>query len=698
MNIVTSHIIIAAAALLLSAQAAKADLFVADYESGSLSTDILGGSVTVLSGAGHDPVLSLSSSTHYGAASMQVWVNLLNGISPSGDWCAVLQKLDPDGAPRDLRGYESLNLSARGGNSSVVFLVELKDSGNKTAKVAINGLPGFDSEIYPLTMREYVFPLAMFSGVDLSSIVEVNYVWEYNKIGSVHFDNVRFVEGDGLSSVLLLADYESGSVSPNNMGGAVGPMSFDGGEDPFLAVVSSPVMSGTKSFSIDYLYTSGKWCGVWQRLNASETGVDVSAYKYFKMYARGAEYCNMFKVELEDSSGAKDVCSVTYLPGFEEGLSKEYRQLVFPLSIFEGVDLKKLKSVNYIFEWGITTGTVFIDSARFTGPLLPDTGRDTDLVVADLENGMVSFPVIGIMGTFSDGGTHNPELTNVTTPVRQGSRALKISYVNDSTSSWSVVWITHLGSASYSETLNVSAYSAVNFWAKGSAGGEIFEVELMDGLYNKASVNLSSLPGFENGLSSAAYREISVPLEYFSSAGVNIASLSDLSFYINGAVSGSIYLDDIRFVKAPDVVVTIPEDIIGVDVSGAVSLGELLSGCTGFSSSAVVVTNSGNTAETYLLSLTNPDGLQAGAEAGPGRFILNGAFDSAGGASVAWNAGNHMMTSVPAKCSNTRFAGDQYGVSVSSGGVRSLWFSFCAPTSSTGTFTIPISVSAVKAE
>ena len=121
-----------------------------------------------------------------------------------------------------------------------------------------------------------------------------------------------------------------------------------------------------------------------------------------------------------------------------------------------------------MFDWGITTGTVYMDNARFTGPVNPTTSLSSDLVFADFENGRAQFVDKGFIGTYSNGGTYNPVLTDVTTPVQEGSRALRIDYNNPPSGGWSVVFLTGLSV----DSLNATAYGALNFWARGSAGGE----------------------------------------------------------------------------------------------------------------------------------------------------------------------------------------------------------------------------------
>ena len=98
-------------------------------------------------------------------------------------------------------------------------------------------------------------------------------------------------------------------------------------------------------------------------------------------------------------------------------------------------------------------------------------------------------------------------------------------------------------------------------------------------------------------------------------------------------------------------------------------------------SKVITVTNDGNTVSRYSLNLINPPGWEASQEkAGKDTYILNAAF-SRDLRRIIWSEANHALSVIPALSSNTRFAGDQTGVSVRPGAARTLWMQFKSPSS-----------------
>ncbi|MBU0479256.1 hypothetical protein KKC91_11915 [bacterium] len=120
---------------------------------------------------------------------------------------------------------------------------------------------------------------------------------------------------------------------------------------------------------------------------------------------------------------------------------------------------------------------------------------------------------------------------------------------------------------------------------------------------------------------------------------------------------------------------------LSVDITETeVDLGSVSAGSTTVSSFGVTVTNTGSGIdETYSLSLVDPSGWSASqSAAGVDTYVLNASFDSDG--VLTWDVTDHALSTTPVVCTGSVFAGDQTGVSVPQGGVRSLWFQFLAPT------------------
>ena len=128
--------------------------------------------------------------------------------------------------------------------------------------------------------------------------------------------------------------------------------------------------------------------------------------------------------------------------------------------------------------------------------------------------------------------------------------------------------------------------------------------------------------------------------------------------------------------------VTVTLSGVSVNVQGTYAFG------TRATSSATVstvinVTNDGDAAETYSLSLTEPVAWTHHATTpGANVYVLSAQFNSTAPAVGDFVDANHAVTDTPAASSVTKFAGaDETGLAVAASGVRHLWLKFEAPTS-----------------
>jgi hypothetical protein len=375
---------------------AFAALTIADYESGAVSPNSLSGAVGGMSGDGlHDPVLVVVSTTAaQGSRSLELTYNL-----PAAQWCGIWQKVNAGGTTINASAYQSIHLWAKGKAGGEKFKVELKDGSSHSAQVSIDSLTGFTGGL-STTFQEIVIPLTSFTGVLTNGILEINYVIDAAGSGTIYLDNVSFVEatsGGGSSTgtvnTLVFANYESGSASPNNLGGNTGGMSPDS-HDPTITVVSSPVQEGSKALSMQYNFstsTGGGWCGMWQQLAVGGAGYDVSGYDTFKLYVAGSVGGEKFKIEMKDVAGNTATVNITSLTGFSGGLTTAYQEVVIPLASFSGVSMSTLKEINYVCDQTPNNRTIYIDNVRFTGAA---TGGSTTVTVT-VKNYTVSVNVTG---------------------------------------------------------------------------------------------------------------------------------------------------------------------------------------------------------------------------------------------------------------------------------------------------------------
>ncbi|MEM2878540.1 MAG: CIA30 family protein [Candidatus Hadarchaeales archaeon] len=160
---------------------------------------------------------------------------------------------------------------------------------------------------------------------------------------------------------LKFADFESAGTS---QGGNRGIM-------PSEDLISEEDVSGGysgKALKLTYSFADGEWCGYWMFFNASESAVDVSEYSHIKMWVKGASGNEIFKLELQDTSGGQSYKTGISVPG------TSWSEISIPLSEFTKVpwaesaaDLSKLKQVNIVFDVAPRSGTAYFDEIRFTG-------------------------------------------------------------------------------------------------------------------------------------------------------------------------------------------------------------------------------------------------------------------------------------------------------------------------------------------
>jgi len=148
------------------------------------------------------------------------------------------------------------------------------------------------------------------------------------------------------------------------------------------------------------------------------------------------------------------------------------------------------------------------------------------------------------------------------------------------------------------------------------------------------------------------------------------------------------------------ITVTVTIQNLSVSASGPIAFGTVVAGSATVSSGSSTITNDGNVTETYSLNLANPAGWTA-VQAAPGaeEYALSAQFNSTAPAGGTFSYADHALTTAPAVCTASRFAGDQTGVSVAASATRNLWLKFEAPstTSVTTQQTIIVTVTAAAA-
>ncbi len=193
--------------------------------------------------------------------------------------------------------------------------------------------------------------------------------------------------------------------------------------------------------------------------------------------------------------------------------------------VFAGVDRTAEVSVNSVIEEPIVLGPVLDDFND--GGKLNNWGHET--------------------GSFSDGGASCVDSRDATSP-QEGLFCLKLDYNVSASASYAGYW-------SLLEEENLSGYTSISFWVKGTTGGEFFKIELKNNSTNpnrnRAAVYVTD---YLDGGVTTSWQKVTIPFHNF----VNLDSWNDMKELVfvfensqsvtNGSpLQGTIYIDTISF-------------------------------------------------------------------------------------------------------------------------------------------------------
>ncbi|MFH1784758.1 MAG: hypothetical protein ABH868_07735 [bacterium] len=167
----------------------------------------------------------------------------------------------------------------------------------------------------------------------------------------------------------------------------------------------------------------------------------------------------------------------------------------------------------------------------------------------------------------------------------------------------------------------------------------------------------------------------------------DLDEVHEVGVHLSGAqISGgqtSFYVDMFEVQGAlvmTDVTVTVEGVLTSVRLSGSIDFGSVGLGEEAVSDEPLIIENIGNLPLTISLSIIDPEGwTSVNTFPGYNTYVLNSIFNSLQAQHEDFNEEQHALAVAPRRSSTVVFAGNQNGINVQPGEVRSLWFEFRAP-------------------
>jgi hypothetical protein len=293
----------------------------------------------------------------------------------------------------------------------------------------------------------------------------------------------------------------------------------------------------------DHLSEKDEYAGYYSELEQT----DLTLYNSVALRVKGDVGREKVKIGLNDGVGHEpkiELCE--YLPN---GITTDWQMVKIPLDAFASItDRSAIKSFTLIAEEriGSGSGTVHVDDVRFEPDALS--------IVVDNFNDTTTFNGVGGYHTTfaSDDATVSTSFDE-TAPYGGMGASLAVTY-GDVHGASHAVWQTGLNG------LNASAYDKLVLAVRGGFSGEQFHIYLED-LGTREYVNATDYASITTN-----WQVIEIPLSDFGEQGIDLAQLEYLQIAFEWEeMSGTIYLDDIRFVLPPPPTITAVSPIVAAN-------------------------------------------------------------------------------------------------------------------------------------
>ncbi len=278
---------------------------------------------------------------------------------------------------------------------------------------------------------------------------------------------------------------------------------------------------------------------------------DLSQYSTVTFWVKGKRGGETFEVGMNDTVSNKREDAVfvgsiyRYLPG---GVTTQWQRVVVPLEDFFGPDLSRVYSLvfNYNEEGD---GEFWIDGLTFhkqllvdreaeikaQGALLLDTFDHSDLnALGRKTNAYKRLPSVCVAARVPE-ARHGPT-----------GRGLKLEY-EKAASGW-CGYYTLLNQID-GEYYDLTAYKAVSFLVRGTAGGETFEIGMADKnwLTIGDSVKAGPVEKYLPRGVTTTWQEVVIPLADFGK--LDFTQMGSLVINFHKAGRGTVYLDDVLLIR-----------------------------------------------------------------------------------------------------------------------------------------------------
>jgi hypothetical protein len=299
------------------------------------------------------------------------------------------------------------------------------------------------------------------------------------------------------------------------------------------------------AIQLDYDFGSGEWVAIKREDFAN---VDISSGDAIRFYYKGSGDSNHLKFQISDADGDvfdRKLANLSNISNWTRAI------LTFDsLSHWEGTGDGTLDTANIskiAFAINVSEG----GAGRMAIDALESYQLNTPSVSLLVDNFNCGSPPNDLGG---NAGIYDPYPNDPTETcaesydrdAEEAPYALKLTY-DRGASSYCGYW-SKMKSDGTGRDLSGFAGGDLKFWLKGEDGGEKFKIELHDQGGSAPSVQLKDYPGFDSG-ATTSYKEVTIPLADFT--GLDLTKVTELVITFDKAPnSGTVYIDDIRFVKS----------------------------------------------------------------------------------------------------------------------------------------------------